>query len=1097
MQSSAAGDMISVSYNLKLSRDGVVSLDSVKPFVSKVSCSRDGRIRIKLSDSLETPDLDTMYPVGAILVINTELFGECLLNAEAEDEDDEDDDDIAATSRAGQFRDAYLIIESVSGLPTDATVRGTPTDYFALFEEAEIDIINTDSDFASTSSRILTDINTVSRATSRELELNLFSLGPLSVNLKGTATDRGGFSLLKARWDRRGIDLQLQLALDYEFTAELSVKLSVGAGFGKKVEDLISIPLAYALPKIDFLEGKKLGPFILPAFKIGFFFEVPIVASIRAEVEKEIGSVGTAFYKTGRKEIVFFVKGSYGSVDSGVRTLTAKRAQSDATWNMNLPGDTPVKINLVSFVGLRPQLAGYLPLVEARISVEYGIELKGSYAAGDDAFKPDTTSAVRKIGVCDTCHKVTVEASRKLQNAGIFARLGLTASIPIFGRNISVPLNFGKISIPLPLSPTFTSPIVKACFVRQFSERTITCGENCCDSDSQTCERTSGMSSESVCSGSPSPTPSPSNSPTQSPTQSPTPTPTPPGRLSSCYTDPHLRTFDGLSYDCQAIGEFVLVKGKMFEIQGRFGGPDTRGTVVKGVAISGKNIPTVQVSIPSDERTPTDDINGCPIVLFVDGIARPVASTGALAAKVTVVVSSGRIQITQSSGVSVSFRTQRSSSFGCYFESLNVFLPETVVSSQRVLGLLGSPNRDSKDDWMSRSGAVLPAPRTSEERLFEKAYNYCTANWCVKTAADSLFTYERGSSHSTFSKCNQPYGTQPDFSSAPQALRNLCGNDAACLVDGLAGNVDDAENALSVQAEIDEAVSQDQEFRANPSTIAAGSTVNILLTMDVTGKPRKDLRDLDAFAIFRVDTDSGDVTGDEILRLEDAGSSLTSDAVANDGIFSNIVPLLSSMGGERFSFRAVPIVAGSQDNDSPLAVTTLNAVRSYSPSSSIGTVGNNNRSVSIGSLTGLELAISYSWPADQSDLDTATAFAGEVVGFSCSGAIRNYVTFTSDDDTSSGGIETVVVEIDRAREDGVWDENTEISFSAGWYSSRGGSGPATLRMGLRDSETKQEIVGTGLALPINPGRQFGCSSTVVGLLRISVAERVVLRLQLP
>ena len=108
-----------------------------------------------------------------------------------------------------------------------------------------------------------------------------------------------------------------------------------------------------------------------------------------------------------------------------------------------------------------------------------------------------------------------------------------------------------------------------------------------------------------------------------------------------------------------------------------------------------------------------------------------------MAAKLTVVISSGRMQIIQSTGVSVSFRTQRSSS---YMESL-------TESLERVLGLLGSANRESRDDWIRRSGALLPAPRTSEERLFQKAYNFCTANWCVKTAADSLLTYERPRKH--------------------------------------------------------------------------------------------------------------------------------------------------------------------------------------------------------------------------------------------------------------------------------------------------------------------------------------------------------------
>ena len=73
-------------------------------------------------------------------------------------------------------------------------------------------------------------------------------------------------------------------------------------------------------------------------------------------------------------------------------------------------------------------------------------------------------------------------------------------------------------------------------------------------------------------------------------------------------------------------------------------------------------------------------------------------------------------------------------------------------------------------------------------------------------------------------------------------------------------------------------------------------------------------------------------------------------------------------------------------------------------------MGNKNESVSIGSLTGLELAIRYSCPADQTDLETAKAFEREVGAFRSSGSVQNYVTFRD--------IETMVVEINQAQKTG-------------------------------------------------------------------------------
>ena len=45
-----------------------------------------------------------------------------------------------------------------------------------------------------------------------------------------------------------------------------------------------------------------------------------------------------------------------------------------------------------------------------------------------------------------------------------------------------------------------------------------------------------------------------------------------PATCASTYSDPHVLTFDGLKYDCQGGGDFILSKSmdSDFELQGRF-----------------------------------------------------------------------------------------------------------------------------------------------------------------------------------------------------------------------------------------------------------------------------------------------------------------------------------------------------------------------------------------------------------------------------------------------------------------------------------------------------------------------------------------------
>lgn len=56
-----------------------------------------------------------------------------------------------------------------------------------------------------------------------------------------------------------------------------------------------------------------------------------------------------------------------------------------------------------------------------------------------------------------------------------------------------------------------------------------------------------------------------------------------------------------------------------------------------------------------------------------------------------------------------------------------------------TVGLLGTPNGDTSDDWMTRDGTQLQLQHTGDQR-HENMYDYCVENWCV-SQEDSIMTY--------------------------------------------------------------------------------------------------------------------------------------------------------------------------------------------------------------------------------------------------------------------------------------------------------------------------------------------------------------------
>jgi len=200
--------------------------------------------------------------------------------------------------------------------------------------------------------------------------------------------------------------------------------------------------------------------------------------------------------------------------------------------------------------------------------------------------------------------------------------------------------------------------------------------------------------------------------------------------------DPHLVTFDGVAYDCQGSGEFVLATSEEFKLHAQFEQVNTRPSVstTRAVAIEVPNVPKVVVRAGSWS-------NGCTMTVSVGDNADVT-----LPHKVDGLEISGQKVSTGNSMVGVEIEYA-----GVKSHRVNVFMSgssywdctlhvDTCVYGVDTTGLLGTPDNDPTNDWPKKvSGEFQEIPASTYDRLFEKAFDWCTDNWCVADPAKSLF----------------------------------------------------------------------------------------------------------------------------------------------------------------------------------------------------------------------------------------------------------------------------------------------------------------------------------------------------------------------
>ncbi|MGB0064111.1 MAG: VWD domain-containing protein [Terracidiphilus sp.] len=255
--------------------------------------------------------------------------------------------------------------------------------------------------------------------------------------------------------------------------------------------------------------------------------------------------------------------------------------------------------------------------------------------------------------------------------------------------------------------------------------------------------------------------------------------PAPAGSLASCADatsvgDTHLTTFDGLYYDFQAFGDFVLVQnGSDFEVQTRQvpGPPGYPNTAVnKAVAMQmGKSRVALYIE---------------PTLLTIDG------NSTALADGKTINLPTG-VQIARTGDTySVSDDNGNHVTVVLDPQWINVTVGLGISPAHQARGLLGNPSGNAHE-LVTASGAVLKEPV-----LFTDLYHTYADSWRVQEK-DSLFTdpvtAQAGAPATLFDASNiDPQLAGPALAACKaagitnQALLDACTLDSVVLNDKIA-----------------------------------------------------------------------------------------------------------------------------------------------------------------------------------------------------------------------------------------------------------------------------------------------------------------------
>jgi autotransporter passenger strand-loop-strand repeat protein len=207
--------------------------------------------------------------------------------------------------------------------------------------------------------------------------------------------------------------------------------------------------------------------------------------------------------------------------------------------------------------------------------------------------------------------------------------------------------------------------------------------------------------------------------------------------------DVHLTTFDGLHYDFQAAGEFILaqstVPGDSFQVQARMQ-PWYNGASVSVTTMVAVQVGSDRVTIGLGRSSP----------VWVDGTAVTLPANGGaydLAGGAIRQLTSTSYQITENTGESVTVSIN-GDSLGQYINA-TISLPSGTARGA-VQGLLGTDSGNQANEFVLPNGTILPQPLS-----YSDLYTAWANAWRL-TQSNSLLDYSAGQTTATFTDPNFP-----------------------------------------------------------------------------------------------------------------------------------------------------------------------------------------------------------------------------------------------------------------------------------------------------------------------------------------------------
>jgi len=255
-----------------------------------------------------------------------------------------------------------------------------------------------------------------------------------------------------------------------------------------------------------------------------------------------------------------------------------------------------------------------------------------------------------------------------------------------------------------------------------------------------------------------------------------------------CWGDPHLVTFDGLAYDFQAVGEFIMVRSlsDSLEVQARM--KPWRGSRVVSVQNAvAMNVAGDQVEVYVG-RTPALYVNGLPTELDAEGMSLPSGGN--------VVADAGFFYVSWPDGSRVRIHV-----LGSYL-NLKICLRQSREGS--VQGLLGDFDGSREGELVIRDGAPISTNPSLQELYLEYG-----ESWRV-SQEESLFDYLDGNTTETHADRTFPDGiatldglSQDEREWAEQICRDAGVTNPivfdACVLDvALTGDPSFAENSPEI-----------------------------------------------------------------------------------------------------------------------------------------------------------------------------------------------------------------------------------------------------------------------------------------------------------